>query len=216
MTVPNLNRDILQIFCSDLDEFLISHNAEIQELDLHGDKWLSITSDELLNNISFVEFLKLNRILRKEKHVQRLKKGFAALIRISDFSGTIVHITPLAPINIAEILDEAQTEKKLLDLVTLFDTWVTKVKFDNFRNVITRYWIEKFKLSDFELSINYSARKNEIIFTITTHLRNPSNKKKYFKKIKYLLPKENLRPKIDKNKQVVKFSVATSEEIYTY
>ena len=196
MTVSDLNRDILQIFCNDLDEFLISHNTKIKELDLSGDKWLSITSDEILNNISFVEFLKLNGILRKEKHVQRLKKGFAALIRISDFSGTIVHITPLAPINIAEILDAAQTEKNLLDLVALFDTWVTKVKFDNFRNVIAKYWIEKFKLS--------------------THLRNPSNKKKYFKKIKYLLPKENLRPKIDKNKQVVKFSVATSEEVYTY
>lgn len=207
--------EILHVFCDGFDEFLISNHIKMSELDSNEARWLTVTSDELIQNISFFELIKLNQLLRREKHAQRLKKGFAALIRISD-TGEITHITPLAPINIVDFLDSNHEAENLIDFSNLFDTWVTKIQFDKFKQVILKYWTDYFSITNFELTLSYSPKKNEIKFVVSSYLRNPSNIRKYFKRVKSLFPKKfKLNIDKDKKKQQIVFFVTTSDEVYT-
>lgn len=212
-----LNENILATFCDSFDDYLISNNLTMKRTDTVAYRWLSITSNELLTNISIFKRFALNKLLKRDGHIKMLDTNQALILRISENSDDISYIAPLSPINIAETFsNKDEYNKVVVELTDLFSQWVKKDQYDNIRSVIADYWEKHFGITDFELKVTYTAKRNLLGFSVKTNLRNKKNIKKYYRYAKALFPRSTYNLNIDKSKQILNFEISTYEESDIY
>ncbi|WP_025020332.1 hypothetical protein [Ligilactobacillus equi] len=211
----DLVNNLYKIFCDNLDEYLMQKDKSFSAYDTNAYHWLSITSNELIDYISIIKRFKLDRMLKKE-HPLGIKPHQGLLLRISEIDDEITYIAPLSPLGVCLAYPRDEQDEVNMKMKNYFIDWVKEEKKQEFDNAIKNYWDNIFGINDLDINISYIANKNQLTFSVSTHLKNKKNLRKYYWKISQNLYKGDglSQAYVNKRKQRVVLTLSIFDEIY--